>query len=84
MNQNPVAIELNNLGAEQNGAARQNPARERRPRLEILFEGDLPPHYSGINLPIELAEKRNLTIKALGIHLVAIIAGFAFYFVRRV
>lgn len=77
---NPRHIELQDL-EEHN---RPVDAQPRKPKPKILFEGELPPQYSGQNLPIELAIKRNYTIKALILQLFSIFAGFAFYFVRRV
>jgi hypothetical protein len=53
-------------------------------KLVILYENELPAHYSGLNLPTELAERRNHTIKAMYLQSFSVVAGFAFYFVRKV
>jgi hypothetical protein len=73
-------IELHDM--EEN--KREENLQPRKPKPHILFEGELPPHYSGQNLPVELAIRRNLAIKALILQLFSIFAGFAFFFVRRV
>jgi hypothetical protein len=77
---NPRHVELQDF--EENKW--QAEAQPRKPKPHILFEGELPPQYCGKNLPVELAIKRNHTIKALILQLFSIFAGFAFFFVRRV
>lgn len=65
-----------------------SPSRDerRRPskRIKILFEDHLPQEYLGLNLPNELAQKRNWTIRALYLQCLATFTGFCIFFLRRV
>ena len=53
-------------------------------RIKSLFENYLPQEYRGPNLPNELAQKRNWTIRAMYFQCLATFTGFCLFFVRRV
>lgn len=71
-----------------NSRERSFPARGQKlnpsKRMKILFEGHLPQEYSRPNLPNELAQKRNWTIRALYFQFLATFTGFCLFLLRRV
>ena len=83
MNDQPVLdVEL---GAKKNDKFEPLVAKAPKKKpLKILYEDSLPQEYTGLNLPEEIAESRNLTIKALYAQGIASLAGLGFFMFRRV
>lgn len=91
MNSQPVLdLELGKKkGEEEEGKEAEfepliaKPPPKKKP-IQILCEDALPPHYTGKNLPTEIAESRNLAIKAMFAQGIASLTGLGFFMFRRV
>ena len=78
-----------NIDLDHNYLNNSNPSSKQQKKKKLnqmipFFEEYLPITYQGINLPDKLMRHRNFALAAIFIQIASSIAGFSFYFVRRV
>eukprot|EP01017_Pseudomicrothorax_dubius_P011547 TRINITY_DN1433_c0_g1_i12.p1 TRINITY_DN1433_c0_g1~~TRINITY_DN1433_c0_g1_i12.p1 ORF type:complete len:134 (-),score=13.23 TRINITY_DN1433_c0_g1_i12:659-1060(-) len=60
------------------------PLRRRAKKVKPWFPSTLPTNYQGVYLPNEICKQRNYSIVALFFQTLSTIAGYTFFFLRRV